>query len=62
MEVDPKRRYQQFADFQKLLVADLPDIGVTSSPDLTIYDKRLIDHTVGAEGLNGSLSSAYFVS
>ncbi|MDB5587205.1 MAG: putative transporter peptide-binding protein [Devosia sp.] len=62
IEVNPELRFQQFADFQRQIHDDLPDINVVSSPDLTLYDKRVADHTVGAEGLAGSLAYAHFIA
>ncbi|MCX5493697.1 ABC transporter substrate-binding protein [Kaistia dalseonensis] len=62
VEVDPALRYQQFVDFQKILVEDLPDIGIVSQPDLTIYDKRVAGHTVGADGVAGNLADVHFIA
>ena len=62
IETDPATRFQQFADFQAQIIEDLPDINVVSSPDLTLYDKRIADHTTGAEGIAGSLAYAHFTA
>lgn len=62
IETDPATRFQQFADFQAQIIEDLPDINVVSSPDLTLYDKRVADHTTGAEGIAGSLAYAHFTA
>lgn len=62
VEVDPAKRYEQFAAFQQQVIDDVPDINVVSSPDLTIYDKRVADHTRGAEGIGGSLAYAHFTA
>jgi peptide/nickel transport system substrate-binding protein len=62
VEVDSEARLADFAGFQAHVVEDLPDINVVSSPDMTLYDRRIADHTVGAEGIAGSLAYAHFVA
>lgn len=62
VEVDPDKRLEQFTEFQRQVIEDLPDINVVSSPDLTLYDKRVADHTTGAEGIAGGLAYAHFIA
>ncbi|MDO1583819.1 ABC transporter substrate-binding protein [Rhizobium oryzicola] len=62
VEIDPKKRFEQWRDIQRVLVEDLPAIDVASPPEITIYNKRIADHTVGAEGVSGSLAYAYVTS
>jgi peptide/nickel transport system substrate-binding protein len=62
VEVDPAKRVEQWKKIQEILVADLPDINIVSAPELTIYDKKLVDHTVGGDGVMGNLADAYFQS
>jgi peptide/nickel transport system substrate-binding protein len=59
IEVDATRRVQQWREIQQILVEDLPAIDIVSQPELTIYNKRVADHTVGGEGVSGSLAYAH---
>lgn len=60
-EVDPKKRYDEFATFQRILAEDLPDFGVLSSGEFTIYSRNIDGHTVGADGVSGNLANVHFV-
>jgi peptide/nickel transport system substrate-binding protein len=62
IEVDAKKRVDQWREIQQILVEDLPAIDIASQPELTIYNKRIADHTVGGEGVSGSLAYAYVVA
>jgi peptide/nickel transport system substrate-binding protein len=59
IEVDPKKRVEQWREIQGILVEDLPALDIVSQPELTIYNKRITDHTLGGEGIAGSLAFAY---
>ena len=59
IEVDPSKRVEQWREIQQILVEDLPAIDIVSQPELTIYNKRIADHTIGGEGVSGSLAYAY---
>jgi len=59
VEVNPNKRVEQWREIQQILVEDLPAIDIVSQPELTIYNKRIADHTVGGEGVSGSLAYAY---
>ncbi|AGT10814.1 ABC transporter substrate-binding protein [Paracoccus aminophilus] len=54
VEIDPKKRFDLFAEFQKQVIADLPALDLVSPTAYTIYDKRVHNHTIGAEGLNAN--------
>jgi peptide/nickel transport system substrate-binding protein len=62
VEIDHEKRYEQWRAVQEILVEDLPDIGIVSQPEITLYNKRIAGHTVGAEGASGSLADAYIVA
>ncbi|WP_320198927.1 ABC transporter substrate-binding protein [Agrobacterium sp. rho-13.3] len=62
IEIDPSKRFAQWKDIQQILVEDVPAIDIVSTPEITIYNKRLADHTVGAEGAAGSLAFAYLAT
>ncbi|MCK1441694.1 ABC transporter substrate-binding protein [Bradyrhizobium sp. 48] len=60
-EADPKKRYDEFAAFQRILAEDLPDFGVLSSGEFTVYSRNIDGHTVGADGVSGNLADVHFV-
>lgn len=62
IEVDAKKRVDQWREIQQILVEDLPAIDIASQPELTIYNTRIADHTIGGEGVSGSLAYAYLVA
>jgi len=59
IEVDDAKRVSQWKQAQEAIVADLPDINIVSSPEITLYDKRVGGHTVGGDGLMGNLAGLY---
>ncbi|WP_404294341.1 ABC transporter substrate-binding protein (plasmid) [Microvirga sp. RSM25] len=62
IELDDAKRVQQWTAIQRQIVEDLPEIGIGTSPDTTIFNKRIANHTTGAEGTGGSLADAYIVA
>jgi peptide/nickel transport system substrate-binding protein len=60
VEIDPAKRVAQWKQIQEILVQDLPDINIVAAPELTIYDKKVVDHTVGGDGVMGNLADVYF--
>ncbi len=59
IETDETRRKQEFADFQRLVYEDVPSITLLTYDQITIYDKRVHDHTIGAGGLNESFANVW---
>jgi peptide/nickel transport system substrate-binding protein len=59
VEVDPRKRYDRFVAFQKLIVRDIPDLTLLAPLQFTVFHRRIVDHTVTADGVNGSLANAY---
>ena len=47
-----------FEDFQKIVVRDLPDLTLLAPAQITIY-KKIVDHTVTADGISGNLADVY---
>lgn len=60
VETDPQKRLALFADFQKIIVEDLPDLGISTSANPVVYDQRVTGFFSGGEGLGGSAAQAYF--
>lgn len=59
VETDVQKRFDLFAEFQKTVVQDLPDLGVMTLANPVVYDKRVTDFFVGAEGLGGNGAQVY---
>ncbi|WP_300727608.1 ABC transporter substrate-binding protein [Pseudomonas sp.] len=60
IETDVQKRYDLFAEFQKTIIEDLPDLGISTQVSPIVYDKRVTDFYVGAEGLGGNAAQIYF--
>jgi len=58
-ENDPARRKELFLEFQKIVMADLPNINIGVPRWYTIHTKRALGHSVTADGLEGNLAYAY---
>ncbi len=56
VETDPAARRQQFADFQRIVMADLPVLPVTNIAGANIANVKVKDHTVDALGALSSFS------
>ena len=59
IEVDAKRRYEQWADIQRQVIEDLPDYGVIAPDSFTIFDRRVKNHTLGADGFASNGADLY---
>ena len=59
VEVDDSRRIDQYIQVQRILAGDLPGIDLVAQRLFTIYNRRLHDHTVNSDGVQGTLAQAY---
>ena len=62
VEIDPDKRVAQWKEIQQILVDDVPAIDIVAAPEITIFNKRIADHTIGAEGVAGSLAFAHIAA
>lgn len=62
VEGDPARRKAEFAEFQKIVMADAPDINVGVPRWYTIHNRRALGHSVAADGIEGSFAYAHIAS
>jgi len=58
-EVDAGKRVELFHKFQRIVETELPDLNLLQLRDVTVYNKRVHDHSIDAQGLNGSLAKVY---
>jgi peptide/nickel transport system substrate-binding protein len=59
VEPDPAKRFEYFARFQNIVVQDLPDLTLLAPGQITIYDRKVFDHTISADGVCGNLADTY---
>ncbi|EPJ84846.1 extracellular solute-binding protein [Pseudomonas sp. CFII64] len=62
VETDVQQRFALFAEFQKIIVEDLPDLGISTVVNPIVHDKRVNNFFVGAEGLGSNAAEIYFKS
>ena len=62
VEIDAAKRYQLFVDFQNILVEDVPDFGILSTADITLFNRKVGGHTIGADGVSGNLADIHFIA
>ena len=59
---DAKKRFDLFADFQKQVVTDLPALDLVAPDSFVIFDERVVNHTLGAEGFGYNGADIYLAS
>jgi peptide/nickel transport system substrate-binding protein len=62
IEIDETKRIEYFAQFQRQIALDLPDIGIVAPDNFTIADRRVQNHTVSATGVSGNLADVFFAT
>lgn len=59
VEVDRDKRLKYFHDFQHIAVRELPNLELVAQQNITIYNKKIKNHTVTASGLRSNLADVY---
>jgi peptide/nickel transport system substrate-binding protein len=59
IEIDQAKRTQEFYEFQRIVALDLPAVDLVAINYLTIFNKRVKDHTVTADGVKSSMGGTY---
>jgi len=59
VEIDPAKRRQLFHDFQRVVALDLPAVDLVDINYLTVFNKRVKDHTVTADGVKSTMAGTY---
>jgi peptide/nickel transport system substrate-binding protein len=60
IETDPVLRREYFRQFQKIVVSDLPDVTLLVPTQITIANKRIVGHTLTADGAAANFAETYF--
>lgn len=59
VEVDETKRIEQYKQIQHVLADDLPGLDLVAQRVFTVYNRRVHDHTVNSDGIQGTLAEAY---
>jgi peptide/nickel transport system substrate-binding protein len=62
IESDPAKRVEEWKQFQQIVCRDIPLVNLVTLRQVTIYNKRVHDHTLTADGLNGNLSGVFIAN
>jgi peptide/nickel transport system substrate-binding protein len=60
IEPDPAKRRQIWLDFQQLVYDEVAAIGLIAPDGVTLFAKKVRDHTLGVTGVNASFADVYF--
>ncbi len=58
-EGDAAKRRELFVRFQQIITRDLPDLTLMELQHVTIYNPKIKNHTITADGVNGNLADMY---
>ena len=58
-EHDQAKRKELFAKAQRLIAEDLPTFNLLELSFVTLYNSKLVNHTMGADGPYGSFRDTY---
>lgn len=59
VENDPRARVEYFRKFQQIVGRDLPIVDLVTLKQVTLYNRRVHNHTVTADGLGGNLADVF---
>jgi peptide/nickel transport system substrate-binding protein len=59
IEPNEATRAQLFREFQQIVERDLPDIDLVEQQQITLYNKRVHDHTTSPDGLDANFANVY---
>ncbi|MNS90623.1 hypothetical protein D3C72_1246800 [compost metagenome] len=62
VETDVQKRFALFSEFQKTIIEDLPDLGISTLVNPIVYDKRVNRFFIGAEGLGSNAAEIFIKS
>lgn len=59
IEIDDAKRKEQFFAFQKIVADEVPVVNLIALENVTVFNKRVKDHTIGAEGVQSNFADVY---
>ncbi|WP_431283150.1 ABC transporter substrate-binding protein [Humitalea sp. 24SJ18S-53] len=61
-EIDPAKRREHFSRFQRQINTDVPAIGLVAQAQITVANKRVVNHTTTAEGVSANFANVFLRS
>ena len=62
IETDEGKRVQLYTQFQQIVYQDLPILPLVAPRMVTLANRRVRNHTVSAQGLEGNLADVWLAS
>ncbi|MBB3660823.1 peptide/nickel transport system substrate-binding protein [Rhizobium sp. BK650] len=59
VEIDEDKRRQEFNDFQRIIADEVPVVNLIALENVTVFNKRVKNHTIGAEGVQANFAEVY---
>ncbi len=62
IETDETKRVQEFHDFQRIIAHDIPDYNTIAVLTFTLYNPKVKNHTITADGIHANLADTYIAA
>lgn len=62
VELDPVRRRALFQEFQVVVATELPDVNLVTGTNLTIANRKVVDHTITIDGPSANFADVWLQS
>jgi peptide/nickel transport system substrate-binding protein len=59
VEIDDEKRKKEFNDFQRIIADEVPVVNLIALENVTVFNKRVKNHTIGAEGVQSNFAEVY---
>lgn len=59
VEIDDEKRKKEFNDFQRIIADEVPVVNLIALENVTVFNKRVRNHTIGAEGVQSNFADVY---
>ena len=59
VEIDDEKRKKEFNEFQKIIADEVPVVNLIALENVTVFNKRVRNHTLGAEGVQANFAEVY---
>lgn len=59
VEIDDGKRVAEFNAFQKIIAEDVPAVNLIALENVTVFNKRVKNHTIGSEGVQANFADVY---
>jgi ABC-type transport system substrate-binding protein len=62
VEIDPVRRRELFRQFQVIIATDLPDVNLVTGTNVTIANRKVVDHATTFDGPSANFADVWLNS